>query len=161
MALDRTNMVSLLDIGSLMGGLSENIVMLGDGFTELAEDWGPKINSTQYINQKTESTTVNGYAFSMSLSREYLSDDVQEAIDKMFIEFPTGEDCKTYYYRFLKSDVVSGKAQAIKIPVTVAPSSLGGSAGDTLASGIEIHGDGNAIKGEITISGDSFTFEAK
>ena len=36
MAKDRTNMVSLLDIGSLMGGKSEKLAEMGDGFTELS-----------------------------------------------------------------------------------------------------------------------------
>ena len=40
MAEDRTNMVSLLDIGKLTGSTS-NIVMLGDGFTEITENWNP------------------------------------------------------------------------------------------------------------------------
>ena len=46
MALDRTNMVSLLDIGKL-SGTSEKIVELGDGFTELTEDWSPNTESKQ------------------------------------------------------------------------------------------------------------------
>ena len=50
MAKDRTNMVSLLDIGSLMGGKSEKLAEMGDGFTELSEDWGPNTESTQYVN---------------------------------------------------------------------------------------------------------------
>ena len=45
MAKDRTNMVSLLDIGSLMGGKSEKLAEMGDGFTELTEDWGPNTES--------------------------------------------------------------------------------------------------------------------
>lgn len=52
MAKDRTNMVSLLDIGSLMGGKSEKLAEMGDGFTELSEDWGPNTESTQYVNMK-------------------------------------------------------------------------------------------------------------
>lgn len=168
MALDRTNMVSLLDIGSLMNGLSENLVMLGDGFTDLSEDWGTKVSSTQYINQKTESTTINGYALSMSLSREYLSDEVQEVIDKMFLEFPTGKACETFYGRFLKSDVKTSGASAtvkgIRVPIVVAPNSIGGGAGDTLTSGIEIHGNGEVVKGTYTIttseSGTTYSFAA-
>ena len=46
MALDRTNMVSLLDIGKLFGGASTDIVEMGDGYTEISEDWGPGIDST-------------------------------------------------------------------------------------------------------------------
>lgn len=38
MAESRTNMVSLIDIGSWLGGKTANIVEMGDGFTELTED---------------------------------------------------------------------------------------------------------------------------
>ncbi len=141
-------MVSLLDIGSLNGGLSANIVELGDGFNELSEDWGPKIEETQYIHQTT--------SLSMSFPREYLSVDVQEAIADLFMEFPTGSACETYYGRFYKTDA-SGSgdtltAKGMRVPVTVAPSSTGGSAGSPLTSGIEIHGNGKVEKGTWTIS---------
>lgn len=41
MAFDRTNMVSLLDVGKLFGGVSTDIQEMGDGYTEISEDWGP------------------------------------------------------------------------------------------------------------------------
>ncbi len=156
MAQDRTNMVSLLDIGSLMSGLSENLVELGDGFNELSEDWSPKIDETQYINQKVSSSSVNSYSLSMSLTREYLSDDVQKVIDKLFLDFPTGKDCETFYGRFYKTDVqTSGDTATVKgirVPITLAPTSTGGSAGSALTSGIDIRGNGNAVKGTYTIT---------
>ena len=40
-AQDRTNMVSLLDIGLLMGGNAGKLAEMGDGYTEITEDWGP------------------------------------------------------------------------------------------------------------------------
>ena len=105
-AKDRTNMVSLLDIGSLTGS-TEKLAEMGDGFTELTEDWGPNTESKQYVNMKNASNTVKGYAFSMTPSRECLSDDMQTAIDTMFKTFPTGDKCNTYYYRFYKADILS------------------------------------------------------
>ena len=66
MALDRTNMVSLLDIGSLMGGKTSKIVEMGDGYKEITEDWGPNTQSDQYVNMKNASNTVKGYALSMT-----------------------------------------------------------------------------------------------
>lgn len=66
-AKDRTNMVSLLDIGSLTGS-TEKLAEMGDGFTELTEDWGPNTESKQYVNMKNASNTVKGYAFSMTPS---------------------------------------------------------------------------------------------
>ena len=38
MAKDRTNMVSLLDIG-LLTGTSGKLAEMGDGYTQLTEDW--------------------------------------------------------------------------------------------------------------------------
>ena len=60
MAQDRTNMVSLLDIGSLMGGSTPNIVEMGDGYKEITEDWGPDVESSQYVNMKSKSSTLKG-----------------------------------------------------------------------------------------------------
>ena len=71
MAQDRTNMVSLLDIGKWLGGSATNIVEIGDGFTELTEDWGPDVESKQYINMKAKAATLKGYEFSMTPEREF------------------------------------------------------------------------------------------
>lgn len=162
MAQDRTNMVSLLDIGLLNGGLTSNIVELGDGFTELNEDWGANVQSTQYINSTVAGATVNGYALSMSPQREYLSDEVQEAIDNLFKTFPTGSKCESFYYRFYKTDITGSTGDCIRVPIVVAPSSTGGSAGNPLTSSLEIHGNGEAELGTITIASDGkYTWASK
>ncbi len=161
MAIDRTNMVSLLDIGSLLGGSNVNIVEMGDGFTELNEEWGPNVESTQYINMKSKSSTVSGYEFSMNPEREYLSDEMQTSIDKMLKKFPTGKECETTYYRFLKTDKVAsaeGKYNAIAVPVIVAPSSIGGNGGGTLTSSIQINGNGDVKEGFITMSESGYVW---
>lgn len=155
MADDRTNMVSLFDAGKWMGGATSDIVELGDGVTELTEDWGPDMKETQYINMKTKSNTLNGYAFSTTVEREHMSDDVQKIIDTAFRKFPTGPDAETDYYRFYKTDAVtgaSGKYAAIRLPVVVAPSSTGGSGGDTLTSSIQLTGNGSVVEGTITVT---------
>lgn len=158
MAQDRTNMVSLLDIGSLMGGGTPKIVELGDGFTEITEDWGPDVSDTQYVNMKAKSSTMKGYSFSMTPEREYLSDDVQKVIDDLFKKFPTGADCETYYYRFYKTDITSNSGDCIRIPVVVAPSSTGGAGGDPLTSSIQLSGNGEVELGTVTIEGDTFAW---
>lgn len=161
MAQDRTNMVSLLDIG-LLTGTTGKLAEMGDGFNELQEDWGPNTESKQYVNMKNASNTVKGYALSMNPSRDYLSDDMQECIDTMFKKFPTGEKCGTYYYRFYKTDLTENSGDCIRVPVTVCPSSTGGAGGDTLTSSIQINGNGDVELGTITIgSGGEFTWEKK
>ena len=161
MALDRTNMVSLLDIGALTGS-TEKLAEMGDGYTELTEDWGPNTESKQYVNMKNASNTVKGYALSMNPSREYLSDDMQKCIDTLFKEFPTGEECNTYYYRFYKTDITGTTGDCIRVPVTVCPSSTGGAGGDALTSSIQINGNGDVEVGTITIgSGGEYTWAPK
>ncbi len=161
MALDRTNMVSLLDIGSLMGGKTPKIVEMGDGYKEITEDWGPNTESTQYVNMKNASNTVKGYAFSMTPERDHLSDEMQTAINTMFKTFPTGEKCNTYYYRFYKTDITGTSGDCIRVPVTVCPSSTGGAGGDNLTSSIQINGNGDVEVGTITISEGGYEWAAK
>jgi hypothetical protein len=162
MALDRTNMVSLMDIGSLMGGKTSKIVEMGDGFNEITEDWGPNTESTQYVNMKSASNTVKGYALSMSPERAHLSDEMQTVINEMFKKFPTGTQCETYYYRFYKSDITGTTGDCIRVPVTVCASSTGGAGGDNLTSTIQINGNGDVELGTITIgTSGEFTWAPK
>lgn len=161
MALDRTNMVSLLDIGSLMGGKTPKIVEMGDGYKEITEDWGPNTQSDQYVNMKSASNTVKGYALSMTPERVHLSDEMQTAINTMFKTFPTGEKCNTYYYRFYKTDITGTSGDCIRVPVTVCPSSTGGAGGDNLTSSIQINGNGDVEVGTITISEGGYEWAAK
>ena len=161
MALDRTNMVSLLDIGSLMGGKTPKIVEMGDGYKEITEDWGPNTQSDQYVNMKSASNTVKGYALSMTPERDHLSDEMQTAINTMFKTFPTGEKCNTYYYRFYKTDITGTSGDCIRVPVTVCPSSTGGAGGDNLTSSIQINGNGDFEVGTITISEGGYEWAAK
>lgn len=159
MANDRTNMVSLLDFGKWMGGETSNILELGDGFVELTEDWAPNVEEKQYVNQKTAANTLNGYAFSMTPERDHLSDEAQGYIDEAFRKFPTGTNAQTDYYRFYKTDrTANGKYKAIKVPVIAAPSSTGGSGGETLVSSIQISGNGDVVEGTITIADGTYTF---
>ena len=159
--MDRTNMVSLLDIGSLMGGKTPKIVEMGDGYKEITEDWGPNTESTQYVNMKNASNTVKGYALSMTPERVHLSDEMQTAINTMFKTFPTGEKCNTYYYRFYKTDITGTSGDCIRVPVTVCPSSTGGAGGDNLTSSIQINGNGDVEVGTITISEGGYEWAVK
>lgn len=161
-AQSRTNMVSLLDVGSLNGGAAANLVEMGNGYTELTEDWGPKVDSKQYVNMEAESSVVSGYSFSMSPEREYISDDLQKAIDGLSKTFPVGGKCNTFYYRFYKTDLTgedSLSGPCIKVPVVVTISSVGGSGGESLKSTIQIKGNGNVQLGTITLDGKGkYTF---
>lgn len=159
MANDRTNMVSLFDFGKWMGGKDSNILELGDGYTELSEDWSPNTAEKTYVNMKTAATTVNGYALSMTPEREHLSDEAQEYIDKAFRKFPTGTAAESYYYRFYKTGKTEdGGYLAIKVPVVAMPSSTGGAGGETLTTSIQINSNGDAIDGAMKIEEGKWTF---
>ena len=158
MANDRTNMVSLLDFGKWMGGTESNILELGDGFTELTEDWSPNTTETTYVNMKTAATTVNGYALSMTPEREHLSDEAQEYIDQAFRKFPTGKGAETDYYRFYKTGKSDNGFLAIKVPVVAMPTSTGGAGGETLTSSIQLNGNGDVVDGIMKIEEGKWIF---
>ena len=158
MANDRTNMVSLLDFGKWMGGTTSNIIELGDGVTELTEDWGPEMSEVQYVNMKSMSNTLNGYAVSTTVEREHMSDEAQAFIDDSFHKFPTGKDAETFYYRFYKTGKSGDGYKAIKVPVVAAPSSTGGSGGETLVSSLQLTGNGDVVEGTITIADGTYAF---
>lgn len=161
MAENRTNMVSLIDIGSWLGGETEKIIEIGDGVTELTEDWGPDVESKQYINMAAKASSLKGYEFSCSIEREYMDDDFQKAINDGFKKFPTGKACETYYYRYFKTDITGGTGDCIRVPVIMAPSSAGGSGEDVLTSAVDLNGNGEVEIGTITISGDGYTWKPK
>lgn len=159
--MDRTNMVSLFDIGKWLGGETTKIEEMGNGFTSLTEDWGPNFKDKKYVNMKNSSSSLNGYAFSMTPEREHLSDEMQKAINKAFKTFPIDKEAESYYYRFYKSDIINKSGECIRIPVIAGPSSTGGDADSELTSSIEIHGAGDVELGTITIADDGFTWAAK
>lgn len=159
--MDRTNMVSLLDIGSLFGGKTPKLAEMGDGFSEISEDWGPNTSNKQYVNMKNASNSVKGYALSMSPERDHMSDEMQIAVNDLFKKFPTGVECETFYYRFYKSDITGNTGDCIKVPVTVCASSTGGAGGDDLTSSIQINGNGDVELGTITIGDGEFTWAEK
>lgn len=161
MAYNRTNMVSLLDIGLLFKGSKSNIVEMGDGFSEIKEEWNPEKDSKTYVNMESASNSVKGYGLNIEAERDYLSDEMQTAIDDMLKKFPTGEECETYYYRFFKTDLTGNTGDCIRVPVVACASNVGGNGGETLTSSIQISGNGNSELGTITISDSGFTWAAK
>ena len=159
MADSRVNMVSFLDFGKWMGGEEEKILELGDGFTELTEDWAPNVSGVTYVNMEAASNTLNNYDFSMTPEREHLSDEAQKIIDEAFRKFPTGKNAETYYYRFFKTDTAdAGGYKAIRVPVIVGPSSAGGEGGATLTSSIQINGNGDVEEGTMKFAEGKWTF---
>lgn len=157
----RANMVSMLDTGLWLGGTSSEITEIGDGVTELTEDWGPDVESKQYINMGAKASSLKGYEFSTSVEREYMNDDFQKVIDDGFKQFPTGKKCETYYYRYFKTDIKEGKGDCIRVPVIMAPSSAGGSGEDVLTAALDINGNGEVELGTITISESGYSWAPK
>lgn len=161
MAEIRANMVSLLDVGTWLGGSTSDIMEIGDGVTELTEDWGPDIESKQYINMAVKASSLKGYEFSTSVEREYMDDDFQKVINDGLKQFPTGKKCETYYYRYFKTDLTDGVGDCIRVPVIMAPSSAGGSGEDVLTAALDLSGNGEVELGTITVSESGYTWAAK
>lgn len=161
MSENRTNMVSMLDMGLWLGGKTSDIMEIGDGVTELTEEWGPDIESKQFINMDAKASNLKGYEFSTSVEREYMDDDFQEKVNEGFKQFPTGKKCQTHYYRYFKTDISDNTGDCIRVPVIAAPSTIGGSGEDVLTSALQINGNGEVELGTITIGADGYQWEPK
>ena len=62
--------------------------LLGDGITSLTEEFNPESDTKQYINQKNGTTSLKSYTPSMSVEREYISDDLQKWMDSKIKTLP-------------------------------------------------------------------------
>lgn len=109
----------------------------------------------------TKSSSMKGYEFSTSIEREYMNDDFQKIVNNALKQLPTGDKCKTYYYRFFKTDITGNTGDCIRVPVIMVPSGVGGSGEDVLTSTLELNGNGEVEQGTITISETGYEWAPK
>lgn len=158
MALIRNNLVNVLDVGSLFKGLTKKLMLMGKGFPDLSEDLAPNIEATTYVHESTANNEVLQYDFSMTADRDYFYDDFQKVIDKTFKKRPIGDDCKTDYYSFLKTDAVPSADgttityECTRQPVIVVPTTRGGAGGAKLVTSLQINGSGDPEEGYMTVT---------
>ena len=136
--------------------------LLGDGITSLTEEFNPESDTKQYINQKNGTTNLISYSPSISVEREYISDDLQKWMNEKIKILPTGSQAISEYVRINLLDTpTGGKYPAVKRKCTYQFDSIGGDAGSELVSAMTLGGVGDGIQGNFDITSGSEAFTAE
>lgn len=136
-------------------------VLLGDGITSMTEEFNPESDTKQYINQKNGTTNLKSYTPSISVEREYISDDLQEWMNEKIKTLPTGTQAISEYVRINLLDTPQdGKYPAVKRKCTYQFDSIGGDAGSELVSSMTLGGVGDGVQGTFDITEGSEVFTA-
>lgn len=138
--------------------------MLGDGITALTENMNPSEETKHYINAAADSNAIKSYQRAFEVDKEdCVEDAVQEWIDDLVDNLPTGAKAKTSFVRLRLKDAVEGQAgvyKAIKVPCTVAVDSAGGDGGDYVHNVLNIKQCGDDIHGTFNVKDNTFTADA-
>lgn len=147
------------NIGTLA---SPKWVLLGDGITALTEEFNPESDTKQYIHQKNGTTNLKSYTPSISVEREYISDDLQEWMDGKIKTLPTGSQAVSEYVRInlLDTPTSTGAYPAVKRKCTYQFDSVGGDAGSELVSAMTLGGVGDGEQGTFVVTEGSEAFTA-
>ncbi len=135
-------------------------VLLGDGITSLTEEFNPESETKQYINQSNGTTTLKSYTPSISVEREYISDELQKWINEKIKTLPTGSKAISEYVRLnlMDTPTTGGDYPAVKRRCTYQFDSVGGDAGAELISAMTLGGVGDGIQGTFTVTEGSEAF---
>lgn len=150
MAEMREKLVHYFNIGTLE---VPKWVLLGDGITSLTEEFNPESETKQYINNSNGTTNVKSYTPSVSVEREYITDDLQEWMNEKIKVLPTGSSAISEYVRInLLEKAVDGVYPAVKRKCTYQFDSTGGDAGAEWINAMTLGGVGDAEQGTFDVT---------
>lgn len=148
-------------LNTALGGGEAKYALIGDGVASATEEFNPEEETNHWINQISGSTDLKSYTPSMEIERkDCVDDDMQEFINKLEDELPTGGEATTDYVRLrLKDKIVEadGKYVAYRRACTVMAVNTGGDAGDYNMDSIKIGGKGDSVKGYFDVKTKTFT----
>lgn len=136
--------------------------LISQGVTELTENFEADTEDVQYIAETTKTVNVKGYTVGFDLEMGYMKGDaIQQYINKIIADPPTGSNTNCDYIRFNLDEQVENKDnvyKAVRRKAVVYPTSIGGAADDVLTSGIHISGTSDPIAGYVTVNNATFTW---
>ncbi len=156
MAEMREKLMHFFNIGSSQ---EPQYVLLGDGITSLTEEFNPETETKQYIHQANGTTSIKSYTPSISITKEYINDDLQAWIDEKIKLLPVGSAAVSDYVRIniLEKTSSDGTYPAVKRNCSYQFDSIGGDAGSELTSSMTLGGVGDPIIGTFNVSTRTFT----
>lgn len=150
MAEMREVLMHYFNIGTLA---APKWVLLGDGITSLTEEFNPESDTKQYINNHNGSTAIKSYTPSISVEREYISDELQEWINQKIKVLPTGSSAISEYVRINIMESPTGNVYpAVKRRCTYQFDSIGGDAGSELINAMTLGGVGDGVQGSFDVT---------
>lgn len=151
----REKLMHFFNIGT---AAAPQYVLLGDGITSLTEEFNPESDTKQYINQANGTTSIKSYTPSISIEKEYITDDdLQDWINEKIKVLPTGSSAQSDYIRINILETASdGAYKAVKRKCSYQFDSIGGDAGSELMNSMTLGGIGDGIQGTFNV--DTLTF---
>lgn len=126
--------------------------LIGDGFSELTEALNPKQKDSHYIHNKSQSSSIIGYAPTFDFTAEnYEGDPAAEYVAKIGRERMVGNDCETdiVNVNMFEKGTTEGTYVAYKQNVAIKVDQVnGGAGGDAMSLTGSFLYKGDAIKGE-------------
>jgi hypothetical protein len=123
----RADMLSYMDVGGkVTDSHTPQYVLIGEGFTSLAESKNPTEYSRQYVHERTERTDIIGYAPSYEYSTDVYTDNpviarVMEITDREFV----GTDAQVDIITVHTFQTVGSGQIALKRRYAVIPDGVG------------------------------------
>ena len=155
MAEMREKLMHFFNIGTLE---SPSWVLLGDGITSLTEEFNPETDTKQYIHQANGVTSVKSYTPSISVEREYISDELQTWMNEKIKLLPTGSAAVSEYIRInIMEKDTAGSYPAVKRKCSYQFDSIGGDAGSELVSAMTLGGIGDGELGTFNVETKTWT----
>ncbi|MGL5330437.1 MAG: hypothetical protein ACRDD7_14295 [Peptostreptococcaceae bacterium] len=144
-------------------GDTKEYVLMGTGFKSLDESPGAKMESTIYINQVSESSTITQYATKFPFTADTIADEkAVMALYNVGRDHLTGIDAEFEYIRVdLYSPGTTGKFKARKFKVAAEISDFKGNGGEKVEVSGTLNAVGDPIQGEFDITTKAFTESSK
>lgn len=145
------------------GGASEVWSRFGKGVTSQSIAYNPTVNSEQYIDEDSATSSVDAYAPTINTPQTaYAGDPVFEYVDNLRKTRAIGDDAVTdilLVYVYDKS--AEGAYTAEKQKVSISVTDFGGDAGSSLSITYDLGFIGDPVGGTAAITGGNVTFTEK
>lgn len=147
------------------GGNTPKYDLIGEGFSELTENLNPKTKDSNYIHQRSGTSSVIGYAPTFDFTAELdKADPVAVYIAEIGRERKVGSDCETdivNVYTWMEGKT-SGKQVAYQQRVAIKVDNSGsGAGGEAMSLTGSLMYKGDAVKGEWDAKTKTFTAEGE
>lgn len=156
----RNELLSYMNVG----GSAPKYELIGEGFSELTENLNPKTKDSNYIHQRSGTSSVIGYAPTFDFTAELdKGDPVAIYVSEVGRERKVGAECETdivNVYTWMEGKTPGTKV-AYKQNIAIKVDNSGsGAGGEALALTGAFMYKGDAVKGEWDETAKTFTADA-